>query len=79
MDAVGAGREEKGWEKPSSTAVITTSSLMLLDSHFAPPAEVQRWYMKYSIFFTPSAVPAGKGTPVMTYVGTAQPALQGGT
>lgn len=38
---------KKRWGRNSSTAVITPSSLMLLDSHFAPPAVVQRWYMKH--------------------------------
>lgn len=33
-----------------STAVISPSLPMLLDSHFAPPAEAQAWYMKYFLY-----------------------------
>lgn len=40
----------KRLERCRGAAVIAPSSLMLLDSHFAPPAVVQRWYMKYFLY-----------------------------
>lgn len=44
---LGQGGKKRGGR---STAVITSSSPMLLDSHFAPPAEIQAWYMKYFLY-----------------------------
>lgn len=41
-------RKEVGAEQWDS--VITPSTLMLLDSHFAPPAEVLRCYMECSLY-----------------------------
>lgn len=44
-------KKKKRWERNSMhSGYHPPSSLMLLDSHFAPPAVVQRWYMKYFLY-----------------------------
>lgn len=49
MDDVRPERKENWLGRNISTVVIITSSLMLLDGHFALFAVVPRWYMKKSL------------------------------
>lgn len=59
------GKEKEAGEEQQH-GVITPSTLMFLDNHFAPPAMQQVWCIQY--FFTPSAALSCIKGKMLTYV-----------